>query len=210
MRHFAFTAASLLCVAVLMTSCSDSSSKMQTGMSAPELRPLAAAGSRPPAVGEKAMDFALQTLHGDTFRLSRQLTEGPVVVLVLRGWPGYQCPICTRLVGQFLARGGDLNAAGAQVVLIYPGPAERLGDHAREFSHEMMFPPHFTFVTDPDYVFTQDYGLRWEVPRETAYPSTFVIDREGIVRFAKISHTHGDRADIADVLAALSAATPSM
>jgi peroxiredoxin len=48
-------------------------------------------------------------------------------------------------------------------------------------------------VVDPDYTFTNAYGLRWDAPRETAYPSTFVIDRARRVRFAHISHTHGDR-----------------
>jgi hypothetical protein len=37
------------------------------------------------------------------------------------------------------------------------------------------------------------YGLRWDAPHETAYPSTFILDRKGIVQFVKISHTHGDR-----------------
>jgi peroxiredoxin len=182
---------------------------MPSDTSTPELRPLPAAGSTPLTVDQRAMDFTLKTLQEETFELSQRLAEGPVVILVLRGWPGYQCPICTRQVGQFLARAEDLKAAGAQVVLIYPGPAENLEVHAREFAHEMVLPDHFTFVTDPDYAFTKGYGLRWDAPRETAYPSTFVIDREGIVRFAKVSRTHGDRADIAGVFAVLATLKPS-
>lgn len=61
-------------------------------------------------------------------------------------------------------------------------------------------------VTDPDYIFTNSWGLRWDAPRETAYPSTFVIDRKGVVRFTKISKTHGDRANPADILKAVSTA----
>jgi alkyl hydroperoxide reductase subunit AhpC len=56
---------------------------------------------------------------------------------------------------------------------------------------------------DPDYTFTLRYGLRWDAPRETAYPSTFVIDRGGVVRFALVSRTHDGRAPAADVLAVL-------
>ena len=58
-------------------------------------------------------------------------------------------------------------------------------------------------VTDPDYAFINSYGLRWDEKNETAYPSTFVIGKDKIVRFAKISKTHGDRAKTADVLNAL-------
>ena len=37
-------------------------------------------------------------------------------------------------------------------------------------------------------------------PQETAYLSTFVIDRAAIVRYALISRTHSGRATAADVL----------
>ena len=39
--------------------------------------------------------------------------------------------------------------------------------------------------------------------RETAYPSTFVIDRKGKVRYSLVSKNHGGRASAADVLTAL-------
>jgi hypothetical protein len=45
--------------------------------------------------------------------------------------------------------------------------------------------------------------LRWNQPRETAYPATFVIDKGGIVRFALVSMTHGGRSKAGDVLEAL-------
>ena len=62
------------------------------------------------------------------------------------------------------------------------------------------WPKDFLYVTDADYAMVNAYGLRWDAPNETAYPSTFLLDRNGIVRFAKISHGHGDRTKAADVL----------
>ena len=50
---------------------------------------------------------------------------------------------------------------------------------------------------------TLRYGLRWDAPNESAYPSTFVLDRQGIVRYALISKTHDGRATAADVLTEL-------
>ena len=47
------------------------------------------------------------------------------------------------------------------------------------------------------------YGLRWDAPNETAYPSTFIVHRDGLIRFAKVSRTHGGRASATEVLAAL-------
>jgi hypothetical protein len=52
-------------------------------------------------------------------------------------------------------------------------------------------------------VFTRTYGLRWDAPNETAYPSTFVLDGRGNITFARTSQSHGDRVPVADVLEAL-------
>jgi thioredoxin-dependent peroxiredoxin len=208
MSHHALATMTILCSVLLLSSCSNSPSSDTPMIELRQMQP--GRGAVPPAVGEKALDFSLPTLGGDSFGLSGELAKGPVVIVVLRGWPGYQCPICTKQVGQFLARAEDLKAAGAQVVLIYPGPTENPGAHAKEFAHDMILPEHFSFVVDPDFAFTLGYGLRWDAPRETAYPSTFVVDKKGIVRFAKISKTHGDRASAVDVLAALATSKPSM
>ncbi|SRR5229473_1159349 len=167
--------------------------------------PMKMGAATTPAVGEKAPDFALTDLSGSTVKLSDQTARGPVVLVVLRGWPGYQCPFCTRQFGEYLAHASDLGATGAQVVFVYPGPAEGLKAHARTFTADRPLPGSFRILLDPDYTFTQAYGLRWDAPNETAYPSTFVLDRSGHVTFVRTSREHGDRVPVADVLAALAA-----
>ncbi len=162
-----------------------------------------AADASIPAVGDKAPDFTLQDLEGKPVALSKLTANAPVVLVVFRGWPGYQCPICTFQVAGLLGQAKQLAARGAKVVFVYPGPADQLGEHAAEFIKGKSLPAGFSYVTDPDYEFTAAYGLRWDAPRETAYPSTFVIDRNGVVQFVQISKTHGGRAKVADVLAAL-------
>jgi peroxiredoxin len=164
---------------------------------------IAAETARPPEVGQKAPDFSLRTPGGEQVELSKALADGPVVLVVLRGWPGYQCPFCTRQVGEFIAGAADLEKAGARVVLVYPGPADKLKEHAEEFASGKGMPAGFRFAIDPDYAFTNQYGLRWDAKGETAYPSTFVIDRDSTVRYAKVSKGHGDRAAVGEVLKAL-------
>lgn len=188
MRNHILAATVLLCVFLPASSCSDSGKATR-----PE----------PPRVGEKAGDLILSRLDGKPMQLSKQLAHGPVVLVVLRGWPGYQCPICTKQVGQFIDRAEDFKAAGAHVVLVYPGPAEQLMEHAQEFVSGKDIPSNFSFVIDPDLKFTLSYGLRWDAAKETAYPSTFVIDRQAVFRLAKVSKTHGDRARVEEVLASL-------
>lgn len=158
-----------------------------------------------PKIGEKAPAFSLTALDGRRVTLASEITHGPVVLVLLRGWPGYQCPFCTAQFADFLAHASELERAGARVVWVYPGPADQLEQHAREFTASRALPANFRLAIDPDYVFTNAYGLRWDAPQETAYPATFVLDHGGIVRFAQISVGHDRRARADDVLKALAA-----
>ena len=165
--------------------------------------PLTAA-DKPPAVGEPAPEFELTTIDGSEIQLSKLRAGGPVVLVVLRGYPGYQCPICNRQVGELLAAAGKFKDHKASVVLVYPGPASNLKDRATEFITGKTLPANFHLALDPDYQFTNSYHLRWNAKNETAYPSTFVITSEGKIKFAKVSMTHGGRATTAEILSALS------
>ncbi|MEO6034686.1 MAG: peroxiredoxin family protein [Verrucomicrobiota bacterium] len=157
----------------------------------------------PPAVGNAAPNFTLKTLDGKSVELKKILADMPVVLVMLRGWPGYQCPICTRQVQDFSKQADEFAAQKALVVMVYPGPAEDLKAHAEDFLKDKTWPKDFIFVTDPDYAFTEKFGLRWNAKNETAYPSTFIIAKDGKVKYAHSSKTHGDRSTAAATLKAL-------
>ena len=93
------------------------------------------------------------------------------------------------------------------MVFVYPGPAKDLKAHVKEFSEmkNKQWPKEFLFALDPDYTMVNAYGLRWDAPQETAYPSTFIVDKKGTVQFAKVSRGHGDRSRAEDVLNAVKA-----
>ncbi|MCW5966992.1 MAG: AhpC/TSA family protein [Blastocatellales bacterium] len=156
--------------------------------------------STPPAVGDKAPDFTLSTQQGKRVRLSETTAKGRVVLVVLRGYPGYQCPLCNQQVHDFLKNSQGFAEAKAHVILVYPGPPENLDARAAEFVADKKLPENFELLLDPGYEFTNLYGLRWEAPGETAYPSTFLVDQNGIVFFSKISKSHGGRTRAAEIL----------
>lgn len=162
------------------------------------------AGDKPAAVGDEAKDFELSALSGSKVKLSKLTDSGVVVLVVLRGYPGYQCPICTKQFGEFLGKADEFKAAGAKVVFVYPGPSEKLKDRAGEFVKGKDYPDHFQILLDPNYTFTTAYGLRWDAKGETAYPTTFVINRKRAITFASVSKTHGGRAKLEDVLKVVS------
>ena len=165
--------------------------------------PLGTNAAEPPAVGGKASDFALKTIDDLEMRLSKLTAKGTVVLVVLRGWPGYQCPICDQQVHDFIASASAFADAKVQLVFVYPGPADGLKSHAWEFKgwKGKQWPQDFIYVLDPAYTLVNAYNLRWDAPHETAYPSTFVLDGKGIVRFARVSHSHGGRTTAREILA---------
>ena len=164
----------------------------------------------PPQVGNMAPDFTLNTLDDQSVRLSDLTAKSEVVLVVLRGWPGYQCPFCTRQAHDFVNHEKELAADGVQVVMVYPGPSDDLKSHATEFLQDKDWPKDFLVVLDPDYSFTKAYGLRWDAPKETAYPSAFIIGKDGKITFAHVSKQHGDRVGAETVLKALHPAMPMM
>ena len=154
-----------------------------------------------PVVGAKAPDFTLLTPTGKAVRMSAEQRGHDLVLVVLRGFPGYQCPYCVKQVHDFIDHASDFAAKDTRVLLVYPGPPADLDQHAKDFLEKQAeLPANVVLVTDPDYTVTNLYGLRWDAPHETAYPSTFVLDKKGMIVFEKISHSHGDRTTAADIL----------
>jgi peroxiredoxin len=180
--------------------------------------PLAAQTAATPYVGAKAPEIALTSLDGKPLKLSALLAKGDVAVVFLRGYPGYQCPYCQKQVHAFVEDAPKFAARKVQVLLVYPGEATTtqatkdatappntapLGQRGTEFlAKEGTLPANIHFVLDPGFSAVNLYGLRWDAPHETAYPSTFLLDRKGVVLYRKISHSHGDRATTEEILAA--------
>ncbi len=162
-----------------------------------------------PTVGDRAPDFQLSNVEGKVVRLSDLTSRGPIVLIVLRGYPGYQCPYCNRQVQDFLQKAPGVSAAGVHVVMVYPGPPQDLERRATEFLSRKVLPANFDLLLDPGYEFTSRYGLRWDAPNETAYPSSFVLDRNGLVLFSKVVKAHGGRVTAQEILEVLSKSKPA-
>jgi peroxiredoxin Q/BCP len=156
--------------------------------------------AEPPQIGEMAPEFKLKGLDGTSIRLNEISAKSRVVLVVLRGWPGYQCPLCTQQVHELVTGASELRKRHVKMVFVYPGPAQALQEHAAEFLKDKDWPKDFLFAPDPDYMMVNAYSLRWNANGETAYPSTFIIDRGGKVGFAKVSKEHGGRVKLSDLL----------
>ena len=78
-------------------------------------------------IGQRAPDFELPVVGENRFlNLRDEYRQGPVVVIVLRGYPGYQCPLCKSQFNAVVNRAKALEAETGRVVLVYPGKTEQL------------------------------------------------------------------------------------
>ena len=112
-----------------------------------------------PDVGQTAPDFTLSTPDGHAKSLNEYTKHGTVGLVVLRGFPGYQCPYCVKQVHDFIENAGEFKALGAEVMLVYPGPPADLDAHAKDFLvKQNPLPANVQLVIDPDYRFTTSTG----------------------------------------------------
>jgi peroxiredoxin Q/BCP len=162
-----------------------------------------------PGVADHAPDFTLPTPGGTPLQLSALTSSSRIVLVVLRGYPGYQCPYSLQQFNDFQQSAAQFAALNTQVVFIYPGPLSNLASEANDFTPASSIPGNFHLLIDPDFTVTKLYGLRWNATNETAYPSTFIIEKSGSIFTAQVGKSHADHTTAADILAELIADVPA-
>lgn len=158
---------------------------------------------KPPKVGDSIKEYKFHANDNHDVSLKALTDKGPVALIVLRGFPGYQCPVCTAQVAELRKHATEFKELGSTVVLVYPGAVDDLQVRANQFLKDSKLPEPLVLVLDPKYDFIRPMGLRWDQKGETAYPSTFVLDKNRVVKYSKVSKSHGDRAKPKDILATL-------
>jgi peroxiredoxin len=152
-------------------------------------------------VGDRAIDFDLPIADDEGYlSLRDEYKQGPIVLIVLRGFPGYQCPVCTQHFSSLANRSKALSAETHRVILVYPGEDGVLEKRAREFMGTRRLPQPLVIVRDDGMQMVEEWGLRWRARKETAYPATYVIDRNGRIRWQQISKSHAGRSSVQDIL----------
>lgn len=207
-------------LAVLLTACAAPSDPAINGASS--AAPTAAADD--PAtpglrVGDRAPDATVYTQSGEPVSLAGLYADGPLVVTFYRGgW----CPYCNRAMSAWRDKADDLAAAGGRMIALTPESP----DHAAETIEKNDMP--FAVYSDNTMEAAKAYKVYFEVDPETQRkyegfgidlaawnttgewtlpaPGTFVVDREGVVRYAWAEWDYTQRADPDEVIAALRAA----
>ena len=178
------------------------------------------AGSGAPKVGEPFPTLSLPDLHGRQRSLSSLYAEGPIVLSFKRGdW----CPYCKIELESWHQAIPDLAKAGGRLVVVAGLVGGRstalsrlLGDRAAilcDVDHGAALTLGLAIHAGFDVIdrYRQN-GLDLASLYGTAsgflpIPATFVIDQQGIIRFAFVNPDFRVRAEPADVLAVVRSIT---
>ncbi|MGW2565992.1 peroxiredoxin-like family protein [Streptomyces sp. NPDC001537] len=169
-------------------------------------------------VGAQAPRFSLPTATGQTVSLDSLLTDGPVVLTFYRGaW----CPYCNIALRSLQHHHEAITARGARLVAVSP----QVPDESLTLTEKHALA--FDVLSDIGSHTAKQYGLAFDLPDDLAavydklgfdlqrvndghprtlpLPATYVIDREGTIRWAFVDTDYTTRAEPADILAALDA-----
>ena len=172
------------------------------------------------SVGEVAPDVSMVNIDRERVQLAEYWADGPVVITFYRGgW----CPYCIGALKGWESRLDDIERAGGAFIAITPEhPLEVQetmdkggfdftiltdvsGDAARRFrvSFELSDDTKKRYKGFGIDLATHNANQEWELPA----PATFVVDRNGVVRyaFADWAYKTKDRADPDEAIAVLKA-----
>jgi peroxiredoxin len=125
---------------------------------------------------------------------SAELAGAPAILLFVRGsW----CPFCSRQVANLTKVYKEITDSGAKLILITPKP---LGMTRRVAE---MFGVDFQFWLDDSLEIAKQLGLvvkagvpddyRKEYGEDTLWPTSLVIDANGVIKFTELSRFIADR-----------------
>src|SRR5262245_8281993 len=69
--------------------------------------------AKPPKVGDTIKEYKFQANAKHALSLTALAEKGPLVLIVLRGYPGYQCPACTAQVADLRKHADEFKELGA-------------------------------------------------------------------------------------------------
>jgi antitoxin component YwqK of YwqJK toxin-antitoxin module/peroxiredoxin len=147
-------------------------------------------GRRSELEGKPLPIEVFQGVDGAALDITQYRGKKSVLVVVLRGFVGEVCVYCVAQTEALAQCRERLDSLGIEVVVLYPGAREN--EESFEKAYAMTFgkgaPPYRVFY-DPDLEFVKKLGIVGDL----AFPSTFIVDKQGIVQYAFVGEHRADR-----------------
>lgn len=155
-----------------------------------------------PITIEDFSDLRFTDKNGSEVRLADLMTRDYLVLVVTRGWFGGVCFYCASQTSRWARRFDELDPYDAQLVVIFPTESDQDVPKLDELTKSIKggeIPNEdipYPILLDIQLTSVDQLGIRSEL----AKPSTYIIDREGRVRFAYVGESIADRPTVDSVL----------
>lgn len=155
-----------------------------------------------PAAGYDNLEFVDSS--GKRLKLADFRGKQNVVLVFMRGFSGAMCPYCQTQTSRLIANYPEFQKRGAEVLVVYPGQTKQLDEFlsaSREKSNSKLDQVPFPILLDETLAAVDFFGIRDEL----AFPSTYILDKQGQVNFAYVGSGMADRPSIKAMLEQLDA-----
>ena len=147
-------------------------------------------------VGISAPNFNLESVDGKWIKLSDYLTQKNVILVFYRGW---WWPYCVTQLVKLNKIFNENSVSDTVVLAISVDNLEGLKKTANRLSQEID-KSNIELLSDPDHKVIDSYGLLNPESRGLPHPATYIIDKEGVVRWKFVEIDYRIRPDSQQVL----------
>ncbi|MCZ7646572.1 MAG: redoxin domain-containing protein [Planctomycetota bacterium] len=140
--------------------------------------------------------------EGKLADLSSYAGKKSIVLVFMKGYySGGVCIYCTQQTTELAKSVEKFHAAGAEVFVVFPGPERYIQtfvDSVKNFQKldDPRFRLPFQVLLDADVAAAKLLGISGDL----AHPTTYLIDRQGVVRYQKVGRTIHDRPKVEEML----------
>lgn len=125
-----------------------------------------------------------------------------VVLVFMKGFYSQGiCVYCTRQTSELAKTAKDFNEAGAEILVVYPGAEEHINAFVKSVrEYEKSDDPRFQLPFKVLLDINQDVVRALKIDGDLAHPTSFILDKDGVVRFQYVGRSLSDRPKAATLL----------
>ncbi len=148
-------------------------------------------------------ELVFSTKDGNQIKLADFIGQKNIILVFTEGFNGMLCPFCKTQTSRLVVNYEKFEQRDCEVIVVYPGAEDHLDEFieaALKTEKEQVDQVPFPIVLDKDFAAT-DY---FDIHSKHAHPSTYLIDKQGNVKFAYVgADMTADRPSIKAMLAKL-------
>lgn len=150
-------------------------------------------------VDDDDLDLTFVDTKGNKVSLPEFRGQKNVVLVFTRGFTGQICPFCTAQTSRLLTNYQEFARRNTEVLAVFPGEKSRVADFLKAVrAQDKSGPsePPFRVLLDEELAAVDRLGIRGDL----AKPSTYILDKQGRVRFAYVGAHVADRPSVKALL----------